>query len=248
MTHIDRDLEFLRRCPNAELQKLCDYLTFDSDGTYRISEELSDTDAYIRNYPDNMKGMMDEVANELLKFGSNSIMTFINDGRPDSYEDVVRRVCKKMKVDISERDDTVEMEHHLLQHICETALSNMSDEDIDDLAEEIGLMKKNINKQLMISGLLMAMKRYPQVFYRVVSYVVTRVLAFLGGRAAAVTGAQVLQRIFGIATGPIGWIAMTAWTLWDIAAPAYRVIIPAVMHVAVMRYTYTPHLAYWRVA
>ena len=248
MRHIDHDLEFLRRCPNAELQKLCDYLTFDSDGTYRISEELSNTDAYIQNYPDNMKGMADEMANELLKFGSNSIMTFIHDGRPDSYEDVVRRVCKKMKVETTDMDDAVQMEHQLLQHVCETAINNMSDEEIDDLADEIGLMKKSINKQLMISGLLMAMKRYPQVFYRVVSYVVTRVLAFIGGRTAAVTGAKVLQRIFGVATGPIGWIAMTVWTLWDIAAPAYRVTIPAVMHVAVMRYTYTPHLAYGRVA
>lgn len=88
------------------------------------------------------------------------------------------------------------------------------------------------------------MKRFPKVFYRVVSYVVTRVLAFLGGRAAAVTGAKALQRIFGVATGPLGWIAMTVWTVWDIAVPAYRVIVPAVLDVAVMRYTHMPNVAY----
>lgn len=248
MAHTDHDLLFLRNCPNEELKRLCDFLTFDSDGNYRFSEELSCTDVYYENYPDNMQAMADDVAEELLKFGSNTVMTFIHNGRPDSYEDVVRRVCRKMKVEVSNYDDAVDMEHALLQNVCETALRNMSDEEIDALADEIGLMKKDLRKQMKAGAILFAMKRFPQVFYRVVNYVVTRVMAFLGGRAAAVTGAKVLQRIFGVATGPLGWIAMTAWTVWDITAPAYRVIVPAVLDVAVLRFTHTPLLAYGRVA
>ena len=72
--------------------KLCDFLTFDSDDTYHFSEELSCTDVYYENYPDNMQAMSDDVAEEPLKFGSNTVITFIHNGRPDSYEDVVRRV------------------------------------------------------------------------------------------------------------------------------------------------------------
>lgn len=248
MRNIDHNLEFLRNCSNTELQKLCDFLTFDSNGKYRISEQLTETDAYYRNYPDNMQGMTGEIAEELLKFGSNSIVTYFREGRPDSYEDVVRRVCKKMKVKVAITDNAVDMEHKLLQDVCETAINNMTPEELNALADEIGLAKKNINKQMMISALMLAMKRYPQVFGRVVTYVVTRVLAFLAGRAAAATGAKVLQRIFGVATGPVGWMAMTAWTVWDIAAPAYRVIVPAVLNVAVLRFTHTPLLAYGRVA
>ncbi len=66
MRYIDPDLEFLQCCPNEDLRKLCDFLTFDSDGTYRFSEELSYTDAYYENYPDNMQAMACEVAEELL--------------------------------------------------------------------------------------------------------------------------------------------------------------------------------------
>lgn len=243
MTHIDRDLEFLRRCPNGELKKLCDYLTFDGEGGYRISEQLTDTDAYILNYPDNMREMTAELAEELRKYGSNTVVTFFN-GVPDSYETVVRRVCRKMKVDVGPWDDVVSMEHALLQMICETALSHMSDEEISNLADEIGLMRKDLTKQMTAAAVLMAMKRFPRVFYRVVSYVVTRVLALIGGRTAAATGAKLLQRFFGVATGPIGWIVMTAWAIWDIAAPAYRVIVPAVLHVAAMRYAVTTKLRF----
>ena len=186
MRYIDHDLEFLRRCPNEELKKLCDYLTFDGNGGYRISEQLTDTDAYICNYPDNMREMTAELAEELQKYGSNTVVTFFNGG-PDTYQTVVRRVCRKMKVDITPWDNAVTMEHALLQHICETALSHMSDEEISDLADEIGLMEKDLRRQMTAATVLLAMKRFPRVFYRVVSYVVTRVLALIGGRTAAAT-------------------------------------------------------------
>ena len=243
MSNIDHDLEFLRRCPNEELKKLCDYLTFDGNGCYRISEQLTDTDAYICNYPDNMRKMTAELAEELQKYGSNTVVTFIN-GYPDSYQTVVRRVCKKMKAEVTPWDDAVTMERALLQKVCETALSHMSDDEIQELADEIGLMKKDLRKQMTAATVLLAMKRFPKVFYRVVNYVVTRVLALIGGRAAASTGAKLLERVFGVATGPVGWIVMTAWTIWDIAAPAYRVIVPAVMHVAAMRFAATPNLGF----
>ena len=36
-------------------------------------------------------------------------------------------------------------------------------------------------------------------------------------------------------TGPVGWVITGAWTLIDIAGPAFRVTLPAVIQIAVLR-------------
>ena len=38
--------------------------------------------------------------------------------------------------------------------------------------------------------------------------------------------------------GPVGWALTGAWTLTDVAGPAYRVTIPAVIQIALLRKTY----------
>ena len=237
MTYIDYDLDFMRRCSNDDLRRLCDILTFNNSGKYRLGEQLTKTDAYIENYPENMYGVIPEMCLQLQKFGTNSIVTLAHHGRPDAYGDIVRRVCKKMKVDISDATDTVEMEHLLLQHVCETAIEKMSEEELRGLADEAGIKAKKLTKQLIATAILTAIKKKPQIFYRVALYITTRIMALVGGRAAASVGAKVVQEAFGIMTGPIGWVVLTAWTIWDIASPAYRVVIPAVLQVAIMRYT-----------
>ena len=41
-----------------------------------------------------------------------------------------------------------------------------------------------------------------------------------------------------ILTGPIGWVITGLWTAIDIAGPAYRVTIPAVIEIVVLRQKY----------
>ena len=38
--------------------------------------------------------------------------------------------------------------------------------------------------------------------------------------------------------GPIGWVITAAWTAFDVAGPAFRVTIPAVIQVAFLRQQY----------
>ena len=248
MRHIDYDLDFMRRCSNDDLRKLCDILTFNNSGKYRIGERLTKTDAYIENYPENMREVIPEMCLQLQNYGTNSIVTLARNSRPDTYEDIVRRVCKKMKVDLDGATDAVSMERLLLQNVCETAIDKMSEEDLRELADKAGIKAKKLTKQLVATAILTAIKKNPQIFYRVAMYITARILTLLGGRAAVSVGAKVVQEAFGVATGPVGWVALTAWTLWDIASPAYRVVIPAVLQVAIMRYTGTPLIEDRRVA
>ena len=90
----DKDLQFLAECRNEDLKTLADYLTHDAKGEIRMAEQLTDTDAYLCNYPDNMRNMWREVANELQRYGGNTIVNCCR-GYGVPYREIVRDVCKK---------------------------------------------------------------------------------------------------------------------------------------------------------
>ena len=117
----DKDLQFLSSCESEDLRVLCDILTHDHLGNIRITEQLTSTDEYNRNYPEDMLFLVPQISNELLKYGSNTLTTFWNK-EPDSYATVLRRVCKQMDVRVSDHDTVTKMEHNLLTTLCRDTL------------------------------------------------------------------------------------------------------------------------------
>ena len=232
---MDRDLSFLAHCDNGELQKLCDILTHDKDGRLRLTESLTSTEVYLENYPEKMQALAPAVANELLRFGSNSIVTSLRYNTPDSYETVVRRVCHQMGVKVGKYDNAVTMEHTLLEELCESGLKSLTLEELRTVADQLEIPAKGLTKQAIAAAILAAMRISPILFRRVAVSMTYEFLSFVIGRGVAVVGARSLQRSLGVLTGPLGWIILAGWTAWDIASPAYRVCIPAVIQVALMR-------------
>ena len=131
----DKDLAFLATCKNEDLRTLCDILTYNNKGEIRLSEQLTDSDAYLHYYPDRMNLMATEIAEELRKFGSNTVRTICRKGEADSYETIVRRVCKRMGVKVNDGDNTLTMERELLTTICEQTTSKLSDAELRKLAD-----------------------------------------------------------------------------------------------------------------
>jgi len=232
---MDKDLRFLAHCENSELKKLCDILTHDEDGNLRFTESLTATDSYLENYPENMSSMAPAVADELLRFGSNSIATAIRHNTPDSYETVVRRVCRQMGVSVGKYDNAVTMEHALLEDLCESGLKSLTLEELRDVADQLEIPSKGLKKQAIAAAILAAMRISPILFRRVAVSMTYEFLSFVIGRGAAIVGARSLQRSIGALAGPLGWVILAGWAAWDIASPAYRVCVPAVIQVALMR-------------
>ena len=55
------------------------------------------------------------------------------------------------------------------------------------------------------------------------------------GKGLTLAANAALTRTMGLVAGPVG-IALTAiWTAYDLAGPAYRVTVPAVLYVAMLR-------------
>jgi len=232
----DKDLAFLASCQNDDLRTLCDILTYNNKGEIRLSEQLTDTDAYLNCYPDKMNLMTAEIEEELRKFGSNTVRTFCRKGEADSYETIVRRVCKRMGVKVNDCDNTLTMERELLTTICEQTTSKLSDEELRKLADKAEIPHKSLNHQMLVSAILFAIRRNTYLLTEMIYYVTYRIANMLLGRWITIMGMSTVGRYLSIAAGPVGWAVVAGWTLSDIASPAYRIMIPAVIMVASMRF------------
>ena len=230
----DKDLRFLSSCENEDLRVLCDILTHDRLGNIRITEQITATDEYNRNYPEDMLFLVPQISNELLKYGSNTLATFWHN-EPDSYETVLRRVCKQMDVRTMEKDSVTKMEHNLLTTLCQDTLNKMSERELRLLANENGIPDKTLTRQALTAALLMAVRTSRAVLTRIAARVIQYIIEIITIRGVATAGIETATRAVGGALGPIGWIALGAWTVYDITSPAYRVCVPAVLQVAYMR-------------
>ena len=230
----DKDLRFLSSCENEDLRVLCDILTHDRLGNIRITEQLTATDEYNRNYPEDMLFLVPQISNELLKYGSNTLATFWHN-EPDSYEIVLRRVCKQMDVRTMEQDSVAKMEHNLLTTLCQDTLNKMSERELRLLANENGIPDKTLTRQALTAALLMAIRTSRAVLTRIAARIIQYIVEIITVRGVATAGIETATRAVSSALGPIGWIALGAWTVYDISSPAYRVCVPAVLQVAYMR-------------
>ena len=230
----DKDLRFLSSCENEDLRVLCDILTHDRLGNIRITEQLTATDEYNRNYPEDMLFLVPQISNELLKYGSNTLATFWHN-EPDSYQTVLRRVCKQMDVRTMEQDSVTKMERNLLTTLCQDTLNKMSERELRLLANENGIPDKRLTRQALTAALLMAVRTSRAVLTRIAARVIQYIVEIITIRGVATAGIETATRAVGGALGPIGWIALGAWTVYDITSPAYRVCVPAVLQVAYMR-------------
>lgn len=75
--------------------------------------------------------------------------------------------------------------------------------------------------------------------YQLTLIIANAIMKALFGRGLTLVANSTLTRIMAILTGPIGWAITALWTMIDIAGPAYRVTIPAVIQVAYLRKKYT---------
>lgn len=225
----DKDLMFLYNCSNENLKLLVDVLAYDKDGKARWTEELTKNEDFKNSYPNDIKAVLPLVINELQRFGGN---TFFNVFRRHgvSYKEILIKVCKQYKVNFNKDAPAELLEKYLLQKILLMAADKMTDEDVKHLGDvhtrTKDMLVKNISSFHIGDPLIIKM-----VTTLVIEVAKKNGLKVLGGFAARFAGG----RVFAILTGPIGWAATAAWTIFDFAGPAYRVMIPATIAVAYLR-------------
>ena len=230
----DKDIEFLGELNSTDLNDLVYCLTHDKDGETRYTEELTTNDKYKKHYPDHNK-YWTEIAAEIQCFGGNSLVTMFRGGKGVIYKEVLTDVCDKFKVNYN-KDSAVEViENNLLMKIVTDAVEQMSPAEIKELADSAGVNNLSVSKDVMLGTFQAVFKAGGFKSYQLTVIVVNAVLKALIGRGLSFAATGTLMRTMSVLTGPIGWAITGAWTAVDIASPAYRVTMPAVIQVAFLR-------------
>lgn len=228
-------ISVLQRADNEDLKTLCDIITLGKNGTPRISDSLTKTSVYKRNYPHNMAALIPGMVRELGLYGGNSVVNFFKGEGADSST-ILRRVAKRLKVSFRDTQTDEVIEGYMLQKLFDDMSDSLTDEQLRTMAREFGIKPLRYSRQAMVAAFQIAIRRggiYGLTWSMNLANVVAR--QAIGRCVAAFATGSVLSRSLSVLTGPIGMAITAAWTAYDIAGPAYRVIVPAVIYIAYLR-------------
>jgi uncharacterized protein YaaW (UPF0174 family) len=239
----DLDLKFLAYTPSVNLNDLVDCLIKDKDGSIRLTEELTQSDLYKKHFPDHSK-YWQEIAAEIQCFGANSLLTILRRGKGVLYREVLEDVCDKCNAKYNKKDTVTDLENSLLIKILGDALEKMSEADRIEFGKVIGLTNlKTFTPASLTAALQLAFKAGGFTSYRLTLVIANAISRAILGRGLAFAGNAALMRTASVLAGPVGWALTGAWTVVDIAGPAYRITMPAVIQVALLRKRYAAEMA-----
>lgn len=231
----DEDLEFLRKLKSSDLNELVEILK-GKNGEERIGDFLSTNDLFKKFYPDH-KEYIDLIFEEIQRYGGNSILNIFRNGGV-LYKEILCDVCNKLKVNYNKAQSTLFIEQALFMKILSDSLDKMSEEELRNISKDLGLNTTKFTSQAIIAALRLAIKRSGLMAYKVALIVANAIAKAILGRGLSLAANVGITRAIGIFAGPIGLILMGFWTAIDIAGPAYRVTIPAIIQIAFLRQVY----------
>jgi uncharacterized protein YaaW (UPF0174 family) len=212
----------------------------------RSWDSLVKAESLYQSYKDDWTRCPFYVEHHLLRAGGNSFRNIVRDGGPP-YPEVLRDVCRVVKVDVADTDDVTAMEENFLRDIVERAWHDMTPEQREEIAraakDELGLAEDQLSSLGSMSWTLPFSMIAAQLGTRLAGFIVYKVAVQVANIAARQVFGQglrlaanaALTRAIGVALGPIGWIASIGWLAIDIAGPSYKGLAPAVFYVAVIR-------------
>ena len=251
----DKDLEFLKNCPNEDLKALADLLVFNEKGKKRWNEKLSQKKTYMENYPNNLRNAVDDIILELQCYGAHTVASAAREifGKNPgvSYKEILMDICKKKKINFNDNSSTERIEYHLIQNIIEEVLLNASDEDILAIAKEFGLSITGTESRERIIDDILEKSTSPDFYYIITNIVDTAVRIGPDSKDVIVVGAGVgvaqgakylikaaLPRFVGLASPGIN-VLMWTWLISDVinivGGPAFRITVPAVILIINLR-------------
>ena len=178
------------------------------------------------------------IAEYLRKMGSNDIATLFRGGEGISYSEVVVDVGEKLGAPGISSDRSVEAnEEAILWKVFEDTLDKMSDEEKRQLFRSMGIKEHDIPMGAATTFIIQQLMRQYGGFavYQTSLIVANMVSRALLGKGLTFAANAALTRTIGTLLGPIGWLATGIWLAVDLAGPAYRKTVPAVIHVAMLR-------------
>jgi uncharacterized protein YaaW (UPF0174 family)/GTPase SAR1 family protein len=187
-----------------------------------------------------------QIADRLRRMGSNDIASLFRGGDGVAYEEVVFDVGEKLKAKGVSRSNTIaQNEELIIEKVFADTLDSMSEEEKRVLFRSMNLDVKEVPLASSAAVLMPILLRQFGGFatYRIAVIVANMVSRALLGSGLSFATNAVITRTVGTLLGPIGWIATGAWLAVDLAGPAFRKTVPAVLYVAALRLTLANRLS-----
>ena len=231
MSEFDKDLTpILSTATNEDLDPLVKYIL-----KAATTQTLEINAQYKEHNPNHVK-YADVIESEIKEFGGNSFVTLFRGEGPPYYE-IVGDVAGKLGANFSKGTSIENIEMAILMKIMSSAWEKMSNEERMEFAKEtgIGYGIGSIPSAFPVLALQAAIAASGFLAYRLALIIANNIAVTILGRGLAFATNVAIVRGIAFFTGPIGWAITALWTLKDIAGPAYRVTIPCVIHIAMLR-------------
>ncbi len=230
----DNDLiPLLRTCDSEQLDNLVAFITRKGG----VSSQLENTAIYRKYHPDHCQ-YADEIAAEIQKYGGNTLFNIIRGGKGVGYQSIAYDVAGKLKLKLDKNLEIEAIEREILLKILEKSWEKMGDAEkkelllgiMDDIQPEMlaGKFPTKLVQAAVITGSGLVSYKLSLI----VANAIGRTLLQKGVSFAANAG---LARWATVFAGAVGWGVTALWALFDIAGPAYRVTVPCVIHIAMLR-------------
>ena len=233
---MSKNLKVLRKMNNDELKVLIQILLDKG----RVTEDLSSSELFRTCHESgNYAPCIELVDEEIRRFGGNTIVNLFRGGGPE-YKEIACDVCEKLDVEVDQSKRMREIDTALLKKVLTNMWEEMEDKDRRELLESLNIkITTDSNfKAEGLAALLTAFRAGGFASYQLTMIVVNAVAKMILGRGLALATNATINKVLGIATGPIGIALTTMWVVADITGPAYRVTIPVVIYLAAMRQAY----------
>lgn len=226
-----------------DLGILVDYITDKGDGRLALD---SDVTKRLHNCKQNGVFTTKErrtIEEELLLFGGNSIANALRGifGSSSSitYSELVRDVADKVGAANSSGDSNMEVESAIVLKLFQGFFNGMSEAEQAEMLKAFKVKSVSELKSFGHAAAAGATASAATMLGLKMSGIVAGAIAtnLLGGAvgtAITLTGGRAVAALMG----PIGVGIAAAWSLSDMASPAFRVTMPCVVHIAHMRQKY----------
>lgn len=235
----DPGLAFMRFCTHEDLRDLADLL-MSNKGSKRWTEQLSIHPRFIENKED-LTRAWDVIAAELQRFGADTIASVFRGGKGVLYQEILRDVCKKLKIELSSDPDIPTIENRILIKVLESAIERMSAAERAELAkilEEFGKGKfdaASATAAAIFAAVQAAIAAGGFASYQLTVIVANAVTRTVLNRGLGLAANATLTRAVGMLAGPIGWSISLLLAVPIVSGPAFRVTVPAVIFVSYLR-------------
>lgn len=238
MTALIADPNLAQVLGNADVDDLgvlIDHITDKGEGRISLSSDscktLTDAKA---------SGQIDEatcalIAEELQRFGGNSILNLMRGGSGVPYKEILCDVASHVKADFSPKSDCAKIEIAILEAVLAQSVAKMTEQEKLKLFSEFGGVYTPGAGPAVMAALIAAIQAYGFGTFKLAAMVANGVANSILGRGLAFGATTGLMRGIGAFIGPIGWTITAIWTVFDLGSPAYRVTVPSVIQIAYMR-------------